>query len=169
MLNNMEHEKESQYTIKNFLPLIIIYSIIILFTGTKQFFYGFNIHNAMYDFMGIYFIVFSLFKIINLKGFAEAYSMYDIIAKRFTVYAYLYPFIELLLGCFYLIRFQLLVTNWITLLLMIISSIGVAYELTQKKEITCACLGVVFKIPMTYVTLAEDLIMGIMALIMLIN
>ena len=83
MLNNMEHTKKSQYTIKNFLPLIIIYSIIIFFTGVKQYLYGFDIHNAMYDFMGVYFIVFSLFKIINLKGFAEAYSTYDIIAKRF--------------------------------------------------------------------------------------
>lgn len=168
MLNNMEHEKESQYTIKNFLPLIIIYSVIILFTGTKQFFYGFNIHNVMYDFMGIYFIVFSLFKIINLKGFAQAYSTYDIIAKHFTIYAYMYPFIELVLGIFYLMQFQLFMVNWATLLLMIISSIGVAYELAQKKEIMCACLGVVFKIPMTYVTLAEDLIMGIMAFLMLI-
>lgn len=164
----MEHEKENLYTIKNFLPLIIIMSLIMLFTGIKQYFYGFDIHSAMYDFMGIYFIVFSFFKIINLKGFAEAYSTYDIIAKRFTAYAYAYPFVELILGIFYLMRFQLFVVNVATLFLMVISSIGVAYELAQKKEIMCACLGVVFKIPMTYVTLTEDLIMGIMALLMLI-
>ncbi|HLC07355.1 MAG TPA: MauE/DoxX family redox-associated membrane protein [Candidatus Babeliales bacterium] len=154
---------------KNFLPLITIGSIIIFLTAAKQFFYGFDIHSAMYDFMGIYFIIFSLFKIINLKGFAEAYSTYDIIAKRSAAYAYMYPFIELILGLLYLMRFQLLITNWATLLLMAISSIGVAYELSQKKEIMCACLGVIFKIPMTYVTLAEDLIMGIMAFIMLIH
>ncbi|HJZ23034.1 MAG TPA: hypothetical protein VJ201_01120, partial [Candidatus Babeliales bacterium] len=76
---------------KNFLPLITIVSIIIFLTAAKQFFYGFDIHSAMYDFMGIYFIIFSLFKIINLKGFAEAYSTYDIIAKRSAAYAYMYP------------------------------------------------------------------------------
>ena len=52
---------------------------------------------------------------------------------------------------------------------MAISSIGVAIELSKKKEIMCACLGVVFKLPMTYVTLLEDLLMAAMALIMLIH
>ena len=51
---------------------------------------------------------------------------------------------------------------------MAIGSAGVALKLLQGQELMCACLGAVFKIPMTYVTLAEDLIMGLMALLMLI-
>ena len=50
---------------------------------------------------------------------------------------------------------------------MIVSSIGVTKELAQGRKITCACLGAVFKIPMTYVTLLEDVLMAVMALIML--
>lgn len=168
-MNNHDHKKDTIYTIRNFLPLIVLGAIIILFTLTKQVLYGFNLNNAMYDFMGSFFIIFSSFKIINLHGFAEAYSTYDIIAKRYGIYAYIYPFIEFILGVFYIMRFQLMPASWSTLLLMIVSSIGVAYELSQKKQIICACLGAVFKIPMTYVTLAEDIIMGIMAFIMLIQ
>lgn len=158
----------SVYTIKNFLPLIIIILIIVGLTAFLQLFHGWGIHEIMYDFMGLFFVVFSLFKIINIRKFAEAYSMYDIIAKRSWLYAYLYPFIELTLGIMYLTRFQLFFANLITFVLMVIGSIGVGYELYQKKEIVCACLGAVFKIPMTYVTLAEDVIMGLMALYMIL-
>ncbi len=157
-----------QYTFKNFLPLITIISIILVFTLARQLYSGFNLTNAMLDFMAGFFIVFGLFKIFNLAGFAMAYQEYDIIAKHISWYAYVYPFIELALGFCYLFRLQVRLANWITLALMIIGSVGVAIELAKGKEIICACLGAVFKIPMTYVTLAEDIIMGLMALYMII-
>jgi hypothetical protein len=156
------------YRLKDFLPLIVIFSLIIAFTFIRQWYFGFDIANAMYDFMAAFFLIFGFFKIINLAGFAEAYSTYDIVAQRFFAYGYIYPFIEIALGLCYLFRYQLVITNWITFIVMIISSIGVAIELRKQKEITCACLGTVFKIPMTYVTLAEDVIMGLMALYMIV-
>jgi Methylamine utilisation protein MauE len=169
---NDHHEHDQllmNCTIKSFLPLIIIIAAIVSFTLLRQVRYGFNLDDAMYDFMGSFFVIFGFFKVINLHGFVEAYSTYDIIAKHSIAYAYIYPFIELGLGIAYLLRYQLVIATWITLLVMIVSSIGVAYELAQKKQIVCACLGAMFKIPMTYVTLAEDLLMSIMALIMLIK
>lgn len=158
------------YTIKNFLPLILIFSSIIAFTYFRQYrLHGFHLQSAMYDFMGAFFLIFSLFKIYNLAGFVHAYSMYDLVAKQCDLYAYAYPFIELALGIMYLGRYHLVAAHWITLVLMIIGSIGVSLELAQGKTIICACLGAVFEIPMTYVTLLEDVIMGVMALIMLIQ
>lgn len=151
---------------KDFIPLGSIFLLIIIFTLARQFYNGFDWTAAMYDFMAGFFIIFSLFKIANLKGFAEAYSMYDIIAKRFFIYGYIYPFIELGLGIAYLTRWQPLITNGITIIVMLTSSIGVAQELMNKRAIHCACLGVLFKIPMTYVTLFEDLLMAGMAAIM---
>ena len=168
-MNHKNHTQKHSHQITDFLPLIIIGAIIIAFTAFKQLQYGFNVHEAMYDFMGSFFVIFGLFKLINVQGFANAYSEYDIIAKRSQLYAYSYPFIELALGIAYLARYQLMIANWITLILMIISSIGVAYALKRKKKIECACLGTVFKLPMTYVTLLENVLMGIMAAIMLIR
>jgi hypothetical protein len=49
-----------------------------------------------------------------------------------------------------------------------IGAIGVYIKLLKKEEIPCACLGTVFKVPMIWVTLAEDLLMVAMAVIMLI-
>lgn len=168
--NNRQHQQSSQkptYRLSNFLPLIIIFAIIIAFTFIRQWVMGYDFHAAMYDFMAAFFIIFGSFKIINWHAFADAYSMYDIIAKRSKTYAYIYPLIELSLGIAYLIRWNLFAINAITVVVMIISSIGVALELSKKRTITCACLGTVFKLPMTYVTLTEDLLMAVMALIML--
>lgn len=80
----------------------------------------------------------------------------------------IYPFLEITLGIAYLFNLYPIVTNIATLILMTVSSIGVAQELSKNKTIICACLGTVFKIPMTYVTLFEDLLMAGMALLAII-
>ena len=118
--------------------------------------------------MGAFFIVFSLFKLLNLSGFADAYSTYDILAARYRIYGLTYPFIELLLGIAYFTGFAPLATNTFTFVLMLVGSIGVFKALRTKRRFQCACLGTALKLPMTKVTLVEDLTMGAMALIMLL-
>lgn len=159
-----------RYTIRDFLPLIIIFILIITFTATRQFVAGtsWSVMNAMNDFMAGFFLVFGAFKIINWRGFVQAYKIYDLLAKQSTAYAYAYPIIELALGLAYFFRIYPIAINSITFVLMIMSSIGVALELTKGGHIICACLGAVFKLPMTYVTLFEDLLMAGMALGMLL-
>jgi hypothetical protein len=171
---SMEHtsqrnnkNRSDSITLYDFLPLIIIFSLITIFTITKQFYYGWNLMTAMNDFMASFFIVFGSFKLVNWKGFVESYKMYDVIAQRSTLYAYAYPLIEIALGIAYFTGWQPITTNLITLFVMVISAYGVALELQKDRPIPCACLGVVFKLPMTYVTLLEDLVMACMALIML--
>ena len=154
--------------VKDFIPLMVLFSLIICITLIHQIYRGWDAHLFMTDFMGFFFVIFALFKIINLNNFVQAYSMYDIIAQRSTVYAYVYPFIELFLGALFLSQRHLFLANSLTLVLMLVGALGVWLELRKGHTVVCACLGAVFKIPMTYVTLAEDLLMGAMALIMLI-
>lgn len=161
---------ENKYSFNHFIPLIIIFLVIITLTIAKQIVSPvWGIYSFMNDFMGIFFIIFGSFKIINLNHFAEAYASYDLVAKQSRLYALMYPFIELTLGIGYLIHFNVKLINWITLIIMIISAAGVARALSKQEEIECACLGMVFKIPMTYVTLGEDLLMAIMAGFMIIT
>lgn len=129
---------------------------------------NFSPHNIMNNLMGGFFILFSLFKMLDISGFADGYSTYDVVAKRSRAYALAYPFIELGLGVAYFMSLAPFVTNLITLILMIIGSIGVTKALLEKRTIQCACLGTALKLPMTKVTLAEDLLMGLMALTMMI-
>lgn len=149
-------------------PLIIILSYIVGGVLLRAFIAGdYSLMMLMSNFMGGFFIVFSLFKLLNLSGFADAYGTYDIIASRSRIYGLLYPFIELLLGIAYLIGFAAFATNVITLFLMVIGSVGVFQALRTKRSFQCACLGTALKLPMTKVTLVEDVFMGLMALTML--
>ncbi len=119
-------------------------------------------------FMAGFFLSFSFFKLINLKGFAESYVMYDIVARRFKSWAYLYAFIELGLGVAFAMNINAELTNWLTLIIMSISLIGVVQSVLNKRKIQCACLGAVFNLPMSTLTIIEDLLMIAMSAILLI-
>jgi hypothetical protein len=124
---------------------------------------------AMQYFMAGFFLVFSFFKLLNLKGFAESYVMYDVLAKRIPVWAYIYAFVELGLGIAYLINFNPFITNSITFIVMSISIVGVLQSVLNKKKIQCACLGAVFNLPMSTVTIIEDALMIAMSGIMILK
>ena len=95
----------------------------------------------MLDFMGLFYIVFSFFKMLDLKGFPESFSMYDPLAKRVPFYGKVYPFIETALGLMFLLRFEINIALIITLIVLGITTIGVTKTLLDKKSIRCACLG----------------------------
>lgn len=123
---------------------------------------------CMSNFMAGFFLTFSFFKLLDIKAFAESYAMYDIIAKRIKAYGYIYPFIELVLGIAFLTEFNPFVTNIVALIVMGISIIGVLQSVLNKSKIQCVCLGAVFKLPMSTVTIIEDALMIVMSTAMLI-
>lgn len=122
----------------------------------------------MLDFMAGFFLVFSFFKLLDLRGFASSYAMYDLLAMRVRPWGFVYPFVELALGIMFLVRFQIPAANIATLALMLLGAAGVLNALRQKKQLRCACLGTALKLPMTTVTLVEDLAMAAMAGAMLL-
>ena len=128
-----------------------------------------NPNEAMLDFMGLFYIVFSFFKMLDLKGFPESFMMYDPLAKRLPIYGKVYPFIETGLGLMLLMRFEVKIALIITLFVLGITTIGVTKTLIDKKSIRCACLGTVLNLPMTEATFIENVIMIVMAISMLIN
>ena len=158
------------FKIKSFMPLIIIFAFIILFSVIASWKRQvFSYQSIMLDFMAGFFLVFGGFKLIKLSAFAEAYAMYDVIAKRVRAYGYIYPFIEIALGLAFLLRYEILAVAWITLGLMLINSLGAYNGIRDKKVLMCACLGSVFKLPMSYVSLGEDLLMVLMALAIILG
>ena len=122
---------------------------------------------AMLDFMGLFYIVFSFFKFLDLKGFPESFRMYDPLAKVLPIYGWVYPFIELGLGLLFLMRFQVPIALWVTVVILGITTFGVTKALLDKRSIRCACLGTALKLPMTEATFIENAIMLIMAFWML--
>ncbi len=97
-----------------------------------------------------------------------SFQMYDPIAKHSKAYGLIYPFLELGLGIGFLVGFNLWLMSLITLIILGIGTIGVARTVLDKRRIQCACLGTVFNLPMTKVTLIENSIMIVMAIGMLV-
>jgi hypothetical protein len=95
--------------------------------------------------------------------------MYDLLAKRIPQYGYIYPFIELVLGIGYLLDGNNTLLNGITFVVMAFSTLGVVIAVSNRQKIRCACLGAVFNLPMSTVTIVEDVLMAAMALWMLLS
>lgn len=147
-----------------YYPLLLLAAFLVGVVGLAEFRLGsFDPARAMQNFMGAFFLAFAFFKLLDLHGFADSYRMYDIIAQRIPAYGYMYPFIELALGAAYIAELQPTAVNLTTLVVMSISSIGVVQSVLQKRRIRCACLGTVFNLPMSTVTLVEDGLMIVMA------
>ena len=122
---------------------------------------------GMHFFMGFFLCQFAMLKLFHPSDFAEGFQMYDLVAKKVRFYAYLYPFIELALGLSYLSFFWPFTTYIITILVMGIGAVGVIRALKQGLDVRCACMGTVLDVPLSTVTLSEDILMGAMALWML--
>lgn len=123
---------------------------------------------GMRSFMAGFFLVFAYFKLLDIRAFASAYASYDLLAARWQPYGFIYPFIELALGLAYLSGIAPDIVNTVTLVVMGFSSIGVIRSVMSKRTIQCACLGTVFDLPMSTVTIIEDLGMVAMAALMLL-
>lgn len=159
-----QHHNETAEQAKSWLetykPILLIFGYIAAITLLAQAgAHHFDWMKAMRHFMAGFFLTFSFFKMLNLKGFAESYVMYDVLARRIPAWAYVYAFVELALGIANLIDFNPLATNLTTLVVMSVSIIGVLQSVLNKRKIQCACLGAVFNLPMSTVTIIEDALM----------
>ncbi|SFD12155.1 heavy metal translocating P-type ATPase [Algibacter pectinivorans] len=154
--------------LKQLFPLFLIFGYIIAASVLLNY-KSWDTTGFMLDFMGLFYIVFSFFKLLDLKGFPESFKMYDPLAKAIPAYGWVYPFIELGLGVMFLMRIEILFALIITLVVLGITTIGVTKTLLDKKSIQCACLGTALKLPMTKATFIENSIMIVMAVIMLLS
>ena len=162
----IDQESESVFT--TYKPLLLIFIFIAATTAIASINNGkIELMLWMRYFMAGFFIVFSFFKFLNLTDFAESYAMYDVLAKRVKGYGLVYPFLELLLGLAYLTNYEPETTYMVTIFLMSFSSIGVIQSVLDKRKIKCACLGAVFNLPMSKITIIENLTMVVMACVML--
>jgi len=167
-MDHSEHEEEHGSYKPLYIIVVIILSVALL-VGVRDYIVGtFSITSVMSNFMAGFFLVFSGFKFLDLKGFAAAYSSYDLLARKVFFYGYIYPFIEFALGIAYLLGVYTFELNIITIFVMVFGGLGVLETMSKDRKFECACLGTVIKVPLSNVTLIEDFGMATMALLMLL-
>ncbi len=160
---------ESEHSPREIIKFLLILAGITLATWLLVSIYGPNtLSGWLRWFMGVFFLVFAIFKLIGYNMFTQMFAGYDIVAKRIKAYGQAYPFIELCLAILYLFDLAPALRDIVTLIIMSVSSIGVAQEIIKRTGIHCACLGNVIKLPLSTVSLVENVGMGVMALIMLL-
>jgi hypothetical protein len=174
--NQSENKKELKKNFLNnklkvFFPLFLIFTYLIVITLLNKFFYKWEWTQWSNQFMGGFFLIFSFFKFTSYCNFIKGFSSYDPIAKKSKIYAYFYPWIELILGILYispLSRLIFLILNIFTACIMLLNLTGVIYNLINKRKYNCFCLNNFFgEIPLSIFTVFEYLLMFIMSLLMI--
>lgn len=154
---------------ETYKPVLLVFGYITGATLAIEAIHGgFRLMHWMEHFMAGFFLVFSFFKLLDVPAFAMSYSSYDLVARKWNGWGYVYPFVELGLGFLFLTGFNPLITNTVTLVVMGVSTLGVINSLMAKRRFQCACLGTVFNLPMSTITLVEDLLMVGMSAVMLV-
>ena len=162
--NTSSKDAETKVEASSFTPLLVAVSLIGLGSLASG-----GVDGFMAKFMGGFFLVFGGLKLLDLGGFASAYAKYDLLAAKLPAYGWVYPFVEVSLGLAYLATPEWTGLHAITFLLMTFSALGVIRALRRGEQLTCACMGTAFNLPMTTVTIVEDLGMAAMAGAMLVQ
>lgn len=149
-------------------PLIILI-LVSVFAGTASTYgdFGGNVHIWMHNVMGYFLCMFALLKLFDPVGFAKGFAKYDLLAGRSRVYGLIYPWLELFLGLAYLALIVPGVVYSATILLFGFGMIGVVVALRNGLNINCPCMGTILRVPLSTVTLTENLAMIVMAIAML--
>lgn len=157
---------ETKSFYQTYKPLLVVFAYILIFSAAYQIHLGsFSAHMFMNHLMAGFFIGLSFFKFLDLKSFATAFANYDPLAKKWKPYGAIYPFIELTLGFLFIADKFLLFANAMTILVLTTTTVGVYQKIKSKSQFQCACLGAGFNIPLSNITIFENLAMIVMGTI----
>ncbi|HAT3881113.1 TPA: hypothetical protein I8672_002548 [Legionella pneumophila] len=160
--------KSKEKPIRQYWPLISLIVVSVLSAFAINWRVAGDMTVWMHYFMGIFLVIFSVLKIFHPAKFADGFEMYDILAKRTRIYAYIYPLLELALGLSYLAFILPVLTYVLTIVVLTFGSIGVIKALRNGLDINCPCMGSILDVPLSTVTLTEDIGMALMALMLLL-
>lgn len=110
-------------------------------------------------------VVLALLKLQNVETFATMFLNYDLLAKRWVPYGYVYPFAEGLAGVLMVAG----ALSWLSVpVALFIGTIGAVSVFKavyiDRRELKCACVGGSSNVPLGFVSLTENLMMIAMAL-----
>jgi hypothetical protein len=113
-------------------------------------------------------IVLALLKLQDVESFSTMFLNYDLLARRWVPYSYVYPFAEGLAGVLMTAHALPWLSIPVALFIAIIGAVSVFKAVyIDRRDIKCACVGGSSKVPLGFVSLTENLMMIAMALWML--
>jgi glutaredoxin len=150
----------------SYTPVIVLFAMTALMamaasyaiTGTI-----FTVRAAEW-FIGFSMVVLAMLKLQNVESFATMFLNYDLLAKRWVPYSYIYPFAEGFAGVLMVAG----ALTWLSVpVALFIGSVGAVSVFKavyiDKRELKCACVGGSSNVPLGFVSLTENLMMIAMA------
>ena len=155
--------------LKPYYPVIVITKMAALAAaalawGELWFDWGY----WMQIFMGLFLVIFAMFKFFDLPGFAKGFKKYDVITQKLPAYGFAYPYIEMALGLMLLADWNTTIAFWGALVVSLATLYGVLKSLRAGMDVRCACLGTMLNVPLSTVTVVENAGMALMSAIMLL-
>ncbi len=156
----------------SYTPVIAVFAAAAaLALAASQFAFGspFTLRAGEW-FIAFAMVILAMLKLQDVEKFSSMFLGYDLLARRWVPYAYLYPFLEFAAG----VLMAAGVLDWLSIpVALTIGGIGawsVFYAVyVQKRAIKCACVGGSSNVPLGFVSLTENLAMIAMALWMLLG
>ncbi|MGC5799676.1 glutaredoxin [Sphingomonas sp. NFX23] len=121
-------------------------------------------------FIGFSMAVLALLKLQNIESFATMFLNYDLLAKRWVRYSYIYPFAEGLAGVLMIAGGLTWLSVPVALFIGTVGAVSVFKAVyLDKRELKCACVGGSSNVPLGFLSLTENLMMITMALWMTVS
>ena len=116
-------------------------------------------------FIGMSMIVLSLLKLQNVETFATMFLNYDLLAKRWVPYSYIYPFAEGVAGVLMVAGALSWLSVPVALFIGTVGAVSVFQAVyIDRRELKCACVGGSSNVPLGFISLTENVMMVGMAL-----
>lgn len=116
-------------------------------------------------FIGFSMVVLALLKLQNIETFSTMFLNYDLLARRWAPYSYIYPFAEALAGLLMVAGVLTWLSAPVALVIGAIGAVSVFKAVyVDKRELKCACVGGSSNVPLGFVSLLENVMMVVMAI-----
>ncbi|MBC7393418.1 MAG: glutaredoxin [Variovorax sp.] len=114
--------------------------------------------------------ILALLKLQDVESFSTMFLNYDLLARRWVPYAYIYPFAEFLAGVLMISGRLSVVAIPVALFIGSIGAVSVIKAVyVDRRELKCACVGGSSNVPLGFVSLTENLMMVTMAVWMAVE
>lgn len=121
-------------------------------------------------FVAVSMCLLALQKLRDVESFSSMFLNYDLLARRFVPYAYVYPFAEGVAGLLMLAGVLIWLAAPLALVIGTVGAVSVFKAVyIDKRELKCACMGGSSAVPLGFVSLTENLMMAGMGAWMLLS
>jgi glutaredoxin len=156
----------------SYKPVIAVFSMTALMAlAASQAAYNtpFTVRAAEW-FIAFSMCVLATLKLQNVESFATMFLNYDLLARRWVPYGYIYPFAEALAGVLMVAGVLKVIAVPVALFIGSIGGVSVFYAVyIQKRQLKCACVGGGSNVPLGFISLTENVMMVAMAIWMMVR